>query len=95
MRPRSFGCGIVVSVTSANSLATRSARQGYVAAQGFCALQGVTEPQNIRKGLKLLTEGAQAGVREAQFLVGFCFEYGRGTSVDLKEAVRWYRLAAV
>ena len=45
-------------------------------------------------GLKLLIEGAQAGVREAQFLVGECFQRGLGTSVDLKEAVRWYRLAA-
>ena len=37
---------------------------------------------------------AEAGDAEAQFLLGFSYDIGRGVPQDDAEAVRWYRLAA-
>ena len=37
---------------------------------------------------------AQAGDAAAQYELGVCYEEGKGTSENDKEAVKWYRLAA-
>jgi TPR repeat protein len=43
---------------------------------------------------QLLVE-AQQGDAKAQDKVGFCYEYGLYVaSIDIEEAIRWYRLAA-
>ena len=43
---------------------------------------------------QLFFELADKGVAEAQINLGMMFENGQGVSQDIKEAVRWYRLAA-
>ena len=37
---------------------------------------------------------ADQGFASAQSNLGYCYEQGKGVPQDLKEAVRWYRLAA-
>ncbi len=47
-----------------------------------------------RKGLALARKSAEAGSCFGQFVVGICYNEGKGVSQDHIEAVRWYRLAA-
>ena len=41
--------------------------------------------------LKML---ANQGDKEAQYNLGYCYEYGEGVGKDLREAVNWYTKAA-
>ena len=41
--------------------------------------------------LKML---ANQGDKEAQYNLGYCYEYGEGVGKDLREAVSWYTRAA-
>lgn len=50
--------------------------------------------QDFVKAARILTELANQGSRDAQFLLAMMFENGRGVSKDEKEAVKWYRKAA-
>src|SRR5262245_47654635 len=44
--------------------------------------------------LPLWREAAEAGIAEAQWLLGGCYRDGNGVTADIDEALRWYRLAA-
>lgn len=46
------------------------------------------------EALPLLRAAAEAGKAEAQYYMGVCLLYGRGTETDAAEAVSWYRKAA-
>lgn len=52
--------------------------------------QTTAEKNSVRVCLLL----ARQGDLEAQYYLGGCYEYGRGTKSDKKEAEKWYRLAA-
>jgi TPR repeat protein len=91
-----WGYGTLLSDLQATLWAERSARQGYVSAQGYCALKqkGIGQPEDLENGVKWLRAGALNGVQEACIFFGGCFEFGCGMPVDFSEAVRWYQLAA-
>lgn len=55
----------------------------------------VIESHNEQKeALSLIKESAEAGVAEAQYYLGLCYEQGSVVPKDLEEAKKWYRLAA-
>lgn len=47
-----------------------------------------------KEALSLIQESAEAGVAEAQYYLGLCYEQGSVVPKDLEEAKKWYRLAA-
>lgn len=56
---------------------------------GISFAPGAADPE-----LQILARRAQAGDKHAQLELGIRYEEGRGVAVDLKRAVRLYRLAA-
>ena len=40
-----------------------------------------------------LKRAARAKLTEAEYMLGFCYRYGKGVSADAKEAAKWYRRA--
>jgi len=55
----------------------------------------VVESQNEQKeALALIQESADAGIAEAQYYLGLCYEQGAVVPKDIEEAKKWYRLAA-
>ena len=71
-----------------------------------CGSFGVGWSQNFQKGfdayekgdyataLKEWTPLAEEGDKEAQYLLGFMYDYGKGIPEDSKTAVKWYTLSA-
>lgn len=49
------------------------------------------EGKNYQKAFKLLKESAHAGHGFAQNLLGVCYEFGYGVTLDLRAAVEWYQ----
>ena len=41
-----------------------------------------------------ILKAAEQGIAEAQYRLGYCYEYGKGVEKSLTEAVKWYRKAA-
>ncbi len=56
--------------------------------------QGDGVPQNYKKALILYTMAAELGLADAQFRVGYFYQFGQGTSIDLKKAREWYQKGA-
>ncbi len=48
---------------------------------------------DIPRALQLIQQAANAGVAEAQFLLGQLYEKGEYVEQDLPSAIRWYRAA--
>lgn len=46
------------------------------------------------KAFELYALGAEQGDALCQLMTGYCYQFGLGTSSDLKEAERWYRKSA-
>ena len=46
------------------------------------------------KAFPLLLKAAEGGDMDAQFYLGCCYDFGRGTAVDHYAAFRWYKAAA-
>ena len=42
----------------------------------------------------LFRRAAEEGNPLAQYDLGYCYEHGIGVTVDLSEAIRWYKLSA-
>ena len=40
-----------------------------------------------------ILKAAEQGIAEAQYRLGYCYEYGKGVEKSLTEAVKWYRKA--
>jgi TPR repeat protein len=86
----------------AKSLYEKSASQGYVRAQGYLGklyIWGVgamrTEGVDNDKGMDLLHGAAEQGDAEAQCSLGLNYYQGiGGVAQDLKQAMKWFRLAA-
>ena len=50
--------------------------------------------QDYQKAFELYEFGARAGFARAICNLGYCYEYGHGTAVDLPRAVNYYYQAA-
>ncbi|CCG84325.1 protein of unknown function [Taphrina deformans PYCC 5710] len=50
--------------------------------------------QNDREAYLWGRKAAEKGLAKAEFAVGYFFESGIGTNVDLEEAIKWYKRAA-
>lgn len=53
-------------------------------------IQRLKEKRDFENNLRL----AAQGVAEAQYNLGFCYEYGKGVTKNVAEADKWYRKAA-
>ena len=53
------------------------------------------QPQDYKKAMIYLKPAAEAGVAEAQNMLGSMYECGSGTPIDEAAALEWYRKAAV
>jgi len=51
-------------------------------------------PQSHTKALKLYLRAAELGNSTAYYMIGLAYEYGKGVEVDMKQAKRYYELAA-
>jgi TPR repeat protein len=60
----------------------------------FGAAQRAFDKGDYATALNELLPLAKQGNPEAQFYLGFMYEYGRGVPQDSKEAIKWFRLAA-
>ncbi|MGM9803707.1 MAG: tetratricopeptide repeat protein, partial [Muribaculaceae bacterium] len=49
---------------------------------------------DLSKKFRILHNAAEQGLADAQFELGFCYEYGRGVEPNPAEAAHWYRMAA-
>ena len=72
---------------------------GYDLAQfnaGRAYLNGWGVAPDEARGLQLMLRSANQGYAPAQFTVGWCYQYGRGTGgiVDVWSARQWYQKAA-
>lgn len=47
-----------------------------------------------KEALSLIQESADAGIAEAQYYLGLCYEQGSVVKKDIEKAKKWYRLAA-
>jgi TPR repeat protein len=65
--------------------------------------QGHGVPQDYTEALKWFHLAANQGNANAQYMLGYLYEYGRGVpqsntfaevAEDVTEAIKWYRLAA-
>lgn len=62
---------------------------------GMTSSSVVIKSQNEQEeALSLIKESADAGVAEAQYYLGLCYEQGTVVPKDLDEAKKWYRLSA-
>lgn len=62
---------------------------------GAAASSVLVKSQNEQKeAISLINESADAGVAEAQYYLGLCYEQGTVVPKDLEVAKKWYRLAA-
>ena len=62
---------------------------------GMASSSVIVKSQNEQKeALSLIKESADAGVAEAQYYIGLCYEQGTVVPKDLEQAKKWYRLAA-
>ncbi len=50
--------------------------------------------ENERQGFNYLKEAAEQGSVSAQYAVGWCYLYGRGTSINDSMAIEWLLKAA-
>jgi TPR repeat protein len=50
-------------------------------------------PADQKEGFELVSADAKTGRAEAENVLGYCYEYGVGTKVDLAKAVEWYKRA--
>ena len=51
-------------------------------------------PQSWEKAVRWYTQAAEQGMPRAQYLLGWCFENGKGVEKDLDRALHLYRQAA-
>ncbi|KAH3732189.1 sel1 repeat family protein [Pelomyxa schiedti] len=77
----------------------QAANSGSLLAQNNLALcyhHGYGIPVDLGEAFRLYTLSATSGDRTAQFNVGVCYvmKEGAGTTRDVREALRWFRLAA-
>lgn len=69
--------------------------RGHKDTAGILSSSAVIESHNEQKeALSLIKESADAGVAEAQYYLGLCYEQGTVVPKDLEEAKKWYRIAA-
>jgi TPR repeat protein len=52
------------------------------------------ESKKYANAVKWYRKSAERGYAEAQYRLGFLYEYGRGVPRDIKEARNWYKKAA-
>jgi len=70
---------------------------------GYCYEYGIGILKDTRKAFELYTKAAKKGLAVAQLVLGYCCEHGIGTfgsdgdrpgSIQLTEAIHWYKQAA-
>ena len=54
----------------------------------------INDENEQKEALSLIQESADAGIAEAQYYLGLCYEQGSVVEKDLDLAKKWYRLAA-
>lgn len=55
---------------------------------------GAKSPKERASGLDLVKASAEKGNTRDQYKLGMTYQYGNGVPIDLKKAIKWYRMAA-
>ncbi len=55
---------------------------------------GATSSKNRGSSLDLVKASAEKGNTKDQYKLGMTYQYGNGVRIDLKKAIKWYRMAA-
>ena len=53
-----------------------------------------TNPKEQAEGFALVAAAAKSGDADAENALGYCYQFGAGTQVDLVKAAEWYKRAA-
>jgi TPR repeat protein len=61
---------------------------------GKCYTEGVGVEKDFKEAVKWVRLAAEAGVVDAQSLLGTFYMHGQGVEKDVKEAVKWLSMAA-
>ena len=56
--------------------------------------RSTTSASTTKPAVKWYTLAAEAGDADAQYSLGWCYQYDDGVAIDMHEAVKWYTLAA-
>ena len=94
------GRGVVSNKTEGFRLLTAAAETGSPVPQfmlGFAyqaqAMLVTNDPVDIKKAAEWFTKSADQGFENAQFMLGQCYQYGRGVEKDPVEAYKWFLVA--
>ena len=101
------GQGVPLDQADASRLRKQAADLGDATARGqldddrklpgqadFRRASVLTDLKKLDLALPYATRAVAAGSRNAKLLLGRAYHYGFGTSIDLREAVRWYRASS-
>lgn len=87
--------GIDWNKVEANSPRSIEDIDRHVAAQaalekGMACYEGKNVPQDYEQAVIHFREAAEYGLAEAQFLMGWCYQFGEGLTPNSQQAVFWY-----
>jgi len=91
------GIGIKKNLTKSKSWYLKAAKDNKKAQQyvGYCYLYGCSEFKRAPEiAIKYFRQAAKRGDLEAYYSLGYCYELGLGTHVNLKLAQKYYQIAS-
>jgi TPR repeat protein len=74
----------------------RAAQHGLGASRanlGVLLVNSIDSEKQV-EGFRMVTEAANDGNADAENALGYCYQFGAGTKVDLAKSVEWYKRAA-
>jgi TPR repeat protein len=91
------GIAVTRNLARAREMAQKAADQRSPEAccfYGTLLLNGIGGTKDEQSAANYMTIAAEAGYGEAEFLLGWMYEKGRGVEINLETAREWYRKAA-
>jgi uncharacterized protein len=91
-----LGIGVAVNRDEAIRWFRRASSHGLGASKANLGVLLVTRPDpgDQAEGFSIVSAAAKHGDTDAENALGYCYQYGAGTHVDLRKAVEWYKRAA-
>ena len=87
--------GVKLSHADVDKWLLQASKKGHAAAKAYCTILGYGQPRNSSMGFKMLQAAAvNDNSAETRYMVLQCLSAGIGTTVNIKEGLRWAHLAA-
>lgn len=88
------GEGVEKDFDKAYECYLKAAKEGEIFMLVFFGFNQLEHNPNLALAAKCFLEGAKLGDKTAQYMIGHCYEDGKGVEKDFSKAVEWYRKAA-